>query len=119
MPSAPRSVNPRHEAERPTARREYESNDQFEGFEFTLGAGAPFQQAVQFSGRPDSIVIRNIGTQVRVRFRELGEAANQAYVLAQNVTEDFKVSARIVEVQDPGAAGGQFISGYGRYATRN
>lgn len=119
MPSAPEKIGARGEAERPPATREYESSDQFEGFEFTLAAGAGFQQVVQFAGRPDAIVLRVVGTQLRVRFREPGEAANQPYVIQGGTTEEFKVAGRIVEMQDPGAAGTQFVSGYGRYASRH
>jgi hypothetical protein len=118
-PSVPSFPTARVEAERPNARREYEHFDQAENWEFTVPAGTVFVTAVTFSGRPDLFYIRNVGTQLSLRFREPGEAGGPRLVVGANSDLTIRTCSRIVEVLDPAGGGGQFLAGYALYHTRN
>jgi hypothetical protein len=119
VPSAPRAIAARREGEKPTARREYESYDWYEGVNVAVPAGTTPVPLFTFSGMPDRIMVYMSGGTHFVRLRNPGEAAGAEIVLTGLTQLEFRVGARIVEIRDATGAGGSNANIVGYYGTRS
>jgi len=118
VPSAPKAIPARREAERPTARREYESFDNYQHADFVVPAGTAFVEAIQFSGLPERLRVRSTNNGYQVRLRNPGEPPQDPMAVFVSEITNIPLGARIVECRDPGGAGGGTISITGYWPSR-
>lgn len=119
MPCTPPAVGARREAERPTARREYESFDWYEAATLVVPITGVFTEVITFSGMPDSIQLHTGSASTQYRLRNPGEPPGSQLFFEANTTIDLKMGARIVEAANPTAAAGLRVNVTGRYGSRN
>jgi hypothetical protein len=119
MPSAPGPIDARQEAERPAARREYESFDWYEAATLTLAANATFQEVITFSGRVGRVDVEISAGPLNLRFRNRGEAAGSSIRLTATGVHELRNVCEIVEIQDPAGGGTQVVTATGWHPLRH
>lgn len=101
------------------ASRTAESFESIEGVSATLAGGTGFTTLGTFSGRPDSVLVRNFANgNIFVRFRDVVGPATSEVPLAANSMQEFRFGRRIVEARDAAGAGGQFVAAMARFIFR-